>query len=76
MRYQIWSFGRTFGIPYRGGVVSIPPSSFIETDDARLASAARGMPGLSIVVINAVKTEPVEVRTGKKQVKKARRRRR
>lgn len=76
MRYQIWSFGRTFGIPYRGGVVSIPPSSFIETDDARLASAARGMPGLSIVVINAVKTEPGQITPVKKKTKKARRRRR
>lgn len=75
MRYQIWSFGRAFGIPYRGGVVSIPPSSFIETDDAQLASAARGIPGLDVVVVNAVETEPVEPRIEKKQVKKARERR-
>ncbi len=77
MKYQIWSFGRAFGIPYRGGVISIPPSSFIETEDEALASAARGMPGLSVVVVNAVQTEPAKPqrRAVKKKTNEARERR-
>ncbi len=77
MRYQIWSFGRAFGIPYRGGVVSIPPSSFIETEDEALVSAARGMPGISVVVINAVQTEAAKPqrRAVKKKTNEARERR-
>jgi len=58
-------------------VISIPPSSFIETEDEALASAARGMPGLNVIVVNAVQTEAAnpQRRPVKKKTNEARERR-
>ncbi len=58
-------------------MISIAPSSFIETEDEALASAARGIPGLSVVVVNAVQTEAAKPqrRAVKKKTNEARERR-